>query len=350
MCHIRYECNVSEEEAKHNPASSVPVDLSIFDIAEMSEEECERAFEKTRFAKNDGEPHCVHCACMVAYRISRAVKSRKTGQVVRHRTLFKCAECLTQFSVTSNTSWHGRKLPFKKIMMGVLLWTNGAFGHAGRRLRRDLKVNHKTGWHIVQRLRHSITSYTTSELVEGEFETDTTVHGGKVRKANQAVDRKRQPRKDKAKEIKLSALRERRPGGRIVPFLGDEAALARVILKYADSEAHPFVDEHKAWNAFDAIFPKVSRVNHSENYVSPEGVSTNLIESYWSRYKNMIQGTYRWVSPQYAHFYNGESAWRERHCRQSNGTQFVNALAISLHHPPTPMRGYYQRTRRKGGA
>ncbi|WP_284124399.1 IS1595 family transposase [Parerythrobacter aestuarii] len=316
----------------------------------MSEEDCERAFEKVRFAKNDGEPHCVHCKCMVAYRIDRAVKDTKTGEVIRHRKLFKCAECLKQFSVTSGTAWHGRKLPFKKIMMATLLWTNGAFGHAGRRLRRDLKVNHKTGWHIIQRLRYSLTTYTESELIEGEFETDTTVHGGKIRKANRAEDRKRQPRRDESKVIKISALRERRPGGRIVPILGDESAVVKVILQHADPDAHPFVDEHFSWSDLFGMFPKVSQVKHAENYVSPDGVSTNLIESLWARYKNMIRGTYRWVSPQYAHFYNGECAWRERHCRQSNGTQFVNALAISLHHPPTPMRGYYQRTNRKAAS
>jgi len=234
--------------------------------------------------------------------------------------------------------------------MATLLWTNGAFGHAGRRLRRDLKVNHKTGWQIVQRLRYALTSYTESELIEGEFEVDSTVQGGIVRKANRREDQKRRPRRNPDKELWLSAMRERRPGGRIVPFVGNEAALAPVILRFVDPEAHPFVDEHKSWNAFDAIFPNVSRVNHSENYVGPDGVNTNAIESHWARYKTMTRATYRYVSRRYAHFYNGEAAWRGRHSRQSNGTQFVNALAISLHHAPTPMRGYYQRTRRKVAA
>lgn len=312
----------------------------------MSEEEAERAFEPIRFAKTNGEPHCVWCDCEVAYRINRTVKNRKTGEV-RQRQLFKCTKCLKQFSVTSGTGFHGRKLSFKKIMMATLLWVNGESGHAGLRLKRDIRCNHKTGWQVGQRLRHTITSYVTSELVEGEFEMDTTFFGGTVRKANEAAARSRQPRRDEGKVVAVSVLRERRKGGRVVPFLGNEAALARVIQQHAGIEAHPYVDEHPAWNVLDAIFPNVSRTKHKERYSDLNGVSTNLAESYFSRFKRMYRGVYFAFSRQYAHVYNGEGAWRERHCRVSNGEKLVNALAGALHHPPTPMRGYYQRTRRK---
>lgn len=312
----------------------------------MSEEDAEHAFEQIRFAQTNGEPHCVWCDCEVAYRITRSVKCRKTG-ASRERRLFKCKKCLKQFSVTSGTAFHSRKLSFKKIMLATLLWVNGEFGHAGLRLKRDIRCNHKTGWQVYQRLRHTVTSYVTSELVEGDFEMDTTVFGGSVRKANYAKNRKRQPRRDMAKVVEVSALRERRKGGRIVPFLGGEKELARAIRQFADIESHPFVDEHPAWNVLDAIFPDVSRIKHKERYSDGAGVSTNLIESYFFRFKTMYCGTYRHFSRQFAHVYNGEGAWRERHCRISNGEKFVNALAGALHHPPTAMRGYYQRTRRK---
>lgn len=315
----------------------------------MSEAEAERAFEAIRFAKTSGEPHCVWCDCEVAYRINRSVTNRKTGEV-RERRLFKCKKCLKQFSVTSGTGFHARKLTFKKIMLGVLLYVNGESGKAALQLRRDLRCNHKSAWHLGHTLRHVMTAYTTSEIVEGDFEMDSTEFGGSVRKANEQADRSRQPRRDMEKVVKVSVLRERRKGGRVVPFLGDESALAGVIMQHADIESRPFVDEHPAWNPLFAIFPEVRQIKHKERYSDLHGTSTNLAESYFSRFKRMYRGVYYGFSRQYAHVYNGEGCWREHHRRQSNGDKFVNALAGALHHPPTPMRGYYQRTRRKAAA
>jgi transposase-like protein len=312
----------------------------------MSEEEAEHAFEAIRFAKTGGEPHCVWCECEVAYRITRKVRNRKTGEV-RDRRLFKCKKCLKQFSVTSGTGFHYRKLSFKKILLGALLYVNGESGKAALQLRRDMRCNHKTAWHLGHTLRHVMTAYVSSEIVEGDFETDSTEIGGSVRKANEKADRAKQPRRDMSKVTKLSVLRERRKGGRVVPFLGDEAQLAAVIRQYADIEARPFVDEHAGWNPLFAIFPEVRQIKHKERYSDLQGTSTNLAESYFSRLKRMYRGVYYGFSSQYAHVYNGEGCWREHHCRQSNGDKLINALAGALHHPPTPMRGYYQRTRRK---
>lgn len=312
----------------------------------MSEDEAERAFEAIRFAKTGGEPHCVWCDCEVAYRINRTVTNRKTGEA-KTRRLFKCKKCLKQFSVTSGTGFHARKLSFKKIMLGALLYVNGELGKAALQLRRDLRCNPKSAWHLGHTLRHVMTAYTTSEIVEGDFEMDSTEIGGSVRKANEKADRARQPRRHMDKVTKLSVMRERRPGGRVVPFLGGESELAAVIRQHVDIEARPFVDEHHAWNALFAIFPEVRQIKHKERYSDLRGTSTNLAESYFSRLKQMYNGAYRAWSRRYSHVYNGEGCWREHHRRQPNGDKMVNALAGVLHHPPTPMRGYYQRTRRK---
>lgn len=232
-------------------------------------------------------------------------------------------------------------------MTGALLYVNGAQGKAALQLRRDLRCNPKSAWHLGHTLRHVMTAYVTSEVVEGDFEMDSTEIGGSVRKANEKADRARQPRRHMNKVTKLSVMRERRPGGRVVPFLGGEAELAAVIRQHVDIEARPFVDEHHAWNALFAIFPEVRQIKHKERYSDLRGTSTNLAESYFSRLKQMYNGTYRAWSRRYSHVYNGEGCWREHHRRQSNGDMMVNALAGVLNHLPTPMRGYYQRTRRK---
>lgn len=312
----------------------------------MSDEQAESAFEAIRFAENGGEPFCVWCKCEVAYRITRNVTHRKTGEVTQRR-LFKCKKCWKQFSVTSGTQFHGRKLGFKKIMAAILLFANGAAGKAALHLRRDIRCNHKTAWIVQHKLRESMTSYQTSRVLTGEIEMDSTSVGGTIRPANRAEDRKRQPRRDMTKVINLSVIRERGKAGRVVPFLGNEAELVRAINGLVDSGAKPIVDEHPAWNALFARFP-VRQIKHKEQYSDLHGTSTNLAESYFSRFKRMYHGTYRHMSRRYTRAYNGECAWREEHCRLSNGEQFILAAAGALHHPSSPIwRGYYQRTLRK---
>lgn len=349
MHQIRCVSNALEVDSQHFLASSTAATLSILDIAEMSEEQAESAFEAIRFVQTGGEPSCIWCDCEVAYRITRSVKNRKTGEVTQ-RQLFKCKKCLKQFSVTSGTMFHGRKLSFKKIMVATLLFADGAAGKAALHLRRDIKCNHKTAWTLQHRLREAMTSYVTSRRLTGEIEMDSSEIGGKVRKANEAADRKKQPRRHNDKVVTLSALRERGPHGRVVPFLGNEAALVKVINDFVDAQASFIVDEHPAWNALFAQFP-VRQIKHKERYSDLNGTSTNLIESHWSRFKRMYNGIYRHFSGQYAHAYNGECSWREEHRRRSNGEQFLLAAAGALHHPPSPIwRGYYQRTRRKEAA
>lgn len=313
---------------------------------DLSEEEAESVFEAIRFAPNGGEPFCVWCGCEVAYTISRTVKNRKTGEE-RKRRIFKCQDCLKQFSVTSGTEFHGRKLSFQDIMLLVLLFVNGAAGTAAMRARRDVRCNHKTfiGQH---KLREAMLDYLVGRpKLQGIVEADSTDFGGKVRKANRAADRKRQPRRHMDKVVRVSVLRERGPGGRVVPFLGDEAAVARSIHHLVDADAEMMVDKHPAWNALFAHF-KVRQIEHKEQYSDGKGNSTNQAETHWSRFKSMYEGTYKHFSRRYAQAYNGECAWREEHRRMSNGDQFLLTLAKALHHPSSKLwRGYYQRTLRK---
>lgn len=143
---------------------------------------CTNSFAEGAF----GEPYCVWCDCEVVYRITRNVKNRKTGAATERR-LFKCAMCLKQFSVTSGTIVHGRKLSFKKIMLGALLFADGAAGKPALHLRRDLRCNHKAAWTFEHKLREAMTNYVTSRELTGEIEMDATSIGGSIRLCRSSV-------------------------------------------------------------------------------------------------------------------------------------------------------------------
>ena len=315
----------------------------------MSEEQAERVFEAIRFSQTGGEPSCVWCGTSAAYRITRKVTCRKSGKVTPRR-IFKCQKCLKQFSITSGTLFHGRKLSFVDILLTILLFANGAAGTAALRARRDLRCNHKTAWLNFKKLREGMTSFATGRILEGEVEMDSTEIGGTIRKANRAVDRKTQPRRDLSKVTKLSMLRERGGSGRLMPFLGDERAVTSAIKSLVKPGTTLFVDEHPAWNALFANY-NVRMIRHKDQYSDGKGTSTNLVESTWARFKHMYRGTYRTFSQHYAPLYTGECSWREEHRRVSNGDQVILLAAEALHHPSSKLfRGYYQRTKRRSAA
>jgi hypothetical protein len=56
------------------------------------------------------------------------------------RPLWRCKGCRRQFSLTSGTLFHSRKLPVRSYLMAIAVFVNGAKGHAALHLSRDLNV------------------------------------------------------------------------------------------------------------------------------------------------------------------------------------------------------------------
>jgi hypothetical protein len=104
------------------------------------------------------------------------------------------------------------------------------------------------------------------------------------------------------------AMRERE--GRTLPFIAmGEGEGVKLAIENVSRNATMSADEashrdtlHDGW--------MVDRVNHSEIY-SDHGKHTNMVESFFSRLRNMIQGQHHGVSPKYLHQYANHSAWLE---------------------------------------
>jgi transposase-like protein len=83
----------------------------------MSDEEARAKFIEIRWSDNDGKPYCAHCGCFDVYSC-------------RSRPIWRCKECGRQFSVTSGTQFHSRKLPHRDYLLAIAIFVNGAKGHS----------------------------------------------------------------------------------------------------------------------------------------------------------------------------------------------------------------------------
>ena len=87
-----------------------------------------------------GEPVCPACGCVAAYEYQT-------------RRLFKCQACHKQFSVTSGTIFHGRKLPVRDYLLAIAIFVNAVKGISALQLGRDLDVSYKTAFVLAHKLR-----------------------------------------------------------------------------------------------------------------------------------------------------------------------------------------------------
>lgn len=284
-----------------------------------------------RWPETDGEAVCPQCSHGVTYKITT-------------RRKFKCKNCHHQFSVTSGTIFASRKMDFVDLLAAICLIVNASKGMNMVQLSRDIDCQYKTAFVLAHKLREAIAGeIQTGEVLEGHVEIDGAYFGGHIRPHNEKaerVDRRLKENQTGARRV-VVALRERE--GRTPPFVamteGEGVALAQ---ENVSRMAAMSADEASHWDVLHMGY-NVDRVNHSEIY-SDHGKHTNMVESFFSRLRNMIQGQHRGVSPKYLHQYANHSAWLEDNRRTDNGTLAHIVVSNAMDAPVSRIwKGYWQR-------
>src|SRR4051794_9576567 len=180
--------------------------ISVVQVARMGEDEAFRYFCALRWHATDGEPVCPHCGCLAVYHY-------------RARRLFKCKACLKQFSVTSGTIFHSRKLPIRDMLVAIAIFVNAAKGVSALQLGRDIDVSYKTAYVLAHKLREALGADQATGVAKGEVEIDGAYFGGYVKPANHKENRRdrRLAVNQSGKRRVVVIMRER--GGRTYPFV-----------------------------------------------------------------------------------------------------------------------------------
>jgi transposase-like protein len=130
--------------SQHFLLSASSRSLSLSAVARMSDEEALAKFIEIRWSENAGQPYCPHCGCLDVYGF-------------RCRPIWRCKECRRQFSATSGTLFHSRKLPPRDYLLAIAVFANGAKGHSALQLSRDLDCQYKTAF-VLAHISPSATS------------------------------------------------------------------------------------------------------------------------------------------------------------------------------------------------
>lgn len=145
--------------------------------------------------------------------------------------------------------------------------------------------------------------------------------------------------------IRIMAVRERRKTGQTITRVArsENSDCAWDLIKTGVSRsAHVFADEHLAYDELCGLNP-LTRVNHSVAFQHGFGVSTNIIESFFSRVRRSYRGVHHRFSVKYMDWYAAEMAWREDRRRKGNRGQTIEMLVRALMHPTSRnLCGYWQ--------
>jgi transposase-like protein len=305
--------------AQHFLLSARARTLSLRDIYKGGEEAAYATFLRLRWPETDGEPVCPDCGCVDTYKITT-------------RKRFKCAACGIQFSATSGTIMHSRKLSYTDLLAAICHVANAAKGLSALQLARDLGINPKSAFVLAHKIREGLARETADEKLSGEVEVDGAYFGGHVRPENRKEDRKdrRLAENQTGKRRVVVALRQRQGRTLTAVYQTEDESLPMIRQRVADGSVI-LADEAAGWDQLHGWFT-AKRINHSIAFMD-DGVCTNQAESFFSRLRRMIGGQHHKVSGRHLHAYAAHAAWLEDHRRQDNGALAHRALGLALAAP-----------------
>lgn len=132
-----------------------------------------------------GKPVCPHCGHDKAYFLTPKGGTRGTGKphadgkrTQSVRRVWKCANCRKQFSVLTNTIFHGTKVSLRTWLMVMVQMSSAKNGISAREVERMHGVTPETAWFMLHRLRESMKRDPLAGLLSGTIVADETYIGG----------------------------------------------------------------------------------------------------------------------------------------------------------------------------
>ena len=305
--------------------------LSIAKIAQMTDEESYECFKAIRFSETNGEPFCPTCG-------SFGVNE------YRCRKVFKCKGCFKQFSVTSGTLLHGRKLSFRKILLAIAFFTSPAKGLAATDLSAYVEFSYKAAWVLAHKLREAMDRNDDPTPLKGTVEIDGAEFGGYVRPKNVKKDRKDRRRilwrNSDTKQIVVTA-RER--GGRarstVVKHEADGIAFIEANVSHT---ASLHADQAAGWNILAFSYDSFHRINHKVAYWTPES-NTNTVENHFSMLRRAERAIYHHISSRHLSAYAREMDWRQNKRKVSKQEKFDALARTVTSRGRSEMKGLWKR-------
>lgn len=218
---------------------------------------------------------------------------------------FSCQWCGHHIHPMVGSIFEKSRTPLQLWFYAIFLFTTSKHGVSAKELQRQLGVTYKTAWRMAALIREHMAAVDGEAPLGGEgkiVEVDETFVGGKTK----GMDWR------KRKTVVMGMIE--RDGDAMLKVVPDQSFTSLIPqikqnIKHG-SEIH--TDELRTYQKqFHRDHYTHKTVNHSAGeYATPEGVSTNQIESFFNHLKKSIAGTHTSVSRKHLERYVKEFEYR----------------------------------------
>jgi transposase-like protein len=229
--------------------------------------------------------------------------------------LLKCSKCRKPFSMKVGTIFEDSALPLQKWFHAIFVVSAHKKGISSCQLARDIDVTQKTAWHMLHRIRLTMSTGSFVKPLEGIVEVDETFIGGK----NIGSGKRGFP---SDKSIALGIIQ--RDGNARIQTIPDVKGktLKSAIRENVSPESIVMTDNFAGYKGLDKEYKEHNVISHSTHKYVDGIIHTNTIEGFWSLLKRGIVGIYHHVSKEHLHRYCEEFEYRYNSRKLNDSTRF----------------------------
>jgi len=309
---------VNRNEPKRCDSSDSRVSLMEFMRDFPDDATCLEWLWRERFSEDGTHADCPKC------KQSRAFKRYATSQ---RRQSWTCTACGHHVHPTAGTIFHKSSTSLHLWFYAFYLMTSTRCGISAKHLERELGVNYKTAWRMLNKIRNELMDQDGGEPLSGDVEVDERAGGAKhVRASDTARGKAYVDAKVSRRPTVWGAVERRgRVRVKVVKSRGT-IDIEGPIFEHVLPSSMIFTDEWLGYtHRIGRRYAGHRRIRHEDRVYVSGDVHTQTIEGFFGLFKNGIRGTYHAVSSEWLQGYLNEYAWRYNH-RSDERAQFQSLL------------------------
>lgn len=254
-------------------------------------------------------------------------RKTRTGANSQRRVWF-CGHCRKQFSVLTNTIFHGTKISIRTWVFVLFEVAASKNSVSAWEISRKYSITNESAWHMLHRIREAMKMEPVAGLLGGAVQVDETWLGGSPKNRHASdpreIARKARPGRDgyaasdKQPVVALVHYETRSVHAKAVADVTGDTLLPAIEEVMDVKRTHLHTDGHSGYKRIAPHFVAHEFVNHDAGEYTRGNVSTNLVEGFFSQLKRSIDGTHHHVSTEHLDRYLTQFAWLYTNCRATD--------------------------------
>jgi len=249
-------------------------------------------------------------------------RKTRTGSASQRR-VWKCASCRKQFSVLTDTIFHGTKISIRTWLLVIFEFVASKNSISAWEISRKYEITNESAWHMLHRIREAMKREPVAGLLSGAIQADETWIGGDPKNRHRN-DPRELPRKantsDKQPVFSLVHYETREVRSFVVPNVTADTLWEHIEQNTRPDRVWLQTDSSQSYKGkIGSAVQNHQYVDHAAGeYVGLGGVSTNLAEGFFSHLKRAIRGTHMHVTVEHLHRYLAQFDFMYTHNKRSD--------------------------------